>query len=82
MIPILGLVLTGIGYSQQLNLFEEIETNNNPSPRPKNVNPKHRNKKVELFGLKFRGFFELQETFCIFFIVKNIFFTIIYTFLN
>ena len=36
------------------------ETNNNPSPRPKNVNPKHRNKKVEIFGLKFRGFFELQ----------------------
>ena len=31
LIPILGLVLTGIGYSQQLNLFEEIETSNNPS---------------------------------------------------
>ena len=30
-IAILGLVLTEIGYSQQLNLFEEIETNNSPS---------------------------------------------------
>jgi len=50
------------------------ETNNKPSPRPKNVNPKHKNKKVEIFGLKFKGFFELQYVFGIFFIVKIIFF--------
>ena len=36
------------------------ETSNKPSPRPKKINPKHRKKKVEIFGLKFKGFFELQ----------------------
>ena len=50
------------------------ETNNKPSPKPKKVNPKHRYKKVEIFGLKFNGFGELQFVLGIFFIVKNIFF--------
>ena len=59
-----------------------VDTNNNPSPIPNKLKPKHKNKNVASFGLKLRGFFELQETFGIFFIVKNIFFTIIYTFLN
>ena len=36
------------------------ETNNKPSPRPNKVKPKQRNKKVGIFGLKFKGFFELQ----------------------
>ena len=51
-------------------------------PIPNKLKPKHKNKNVASFGLKLRGFFELQETFGIFFIVKNIFLTIIYTFLN
>ena len=49
------------------------ETINNPSPNPNNVKPKHKKRKVEIFGFKFRGFSELQETFGIFFKDKNIF---------
>ena len=60
----------------------ELETINNPSPNPKNVKPKHKKNIEENLGLILKGFFELQETFGIFFIDKNIFFTIIYTFLN
>ncbi len=53
-----------------------------PSPIPNKLKPKHKNKNVVNLGLKLRGFSELHETFGIFFIVKNIFLTIIYTFLN
>ena len=60
----------------------ELETINNPSPNPKNVKPRHKKNIEENLGLILKGFFELQETFGIFFIDKNIFFTIIYTFLN
>ena len=49
------------------------ETINNPSPNPNNVKPKHKKRKVEIFGFKFRGFSELQETLGIFFKDKNIF---------
>jgi len=49
------------------------ETINKPSPKPNKVNPKHRKKKVENFGLRFSGFSELQETLGIFLIFKNIF---------
>mgnify|MGYP003316275822 CR=1 FL=1 len=48
------------------------ETINSPSPRPNKVNPKHKKKKVEIFGFKFKGLFELQETLGTFFIDKNI----------
>ncbi len=48
------------------------ETINKPSPKPNKVNPKHKKKKVENFGLRFRGFLELHETLGIFFIDKNI----------
>ena len=58
------------------------ETNNNPSPIPNRLNPNDKKKNVVNLGFKFRGFFELQYVFGIFFIVKNIFLTIIYTFLN
>ena len=58
------------------------ETSNKPSPKPKITSPKDKYIKVESFGLKFSGFFELHEVLGIFFIVKNIFFTIIYTFEN
>ena len=50
------------------------ETINNPSPKPNKVKPKHKKKKVENFGLKLYGFSELQFTFGIFFIFKNIFY--------
>ena len=49
------------------------ETINNPSPNPNNVKPRHKKRKVEIFGLTFRGFSELHETLGIFLIVKNIF---------
>ena len=51
-----------------------VETNNSPSPSPKKVNPRHKNKKVEIFGLKLSGFSELHCVFGIFLIVKNIYF--------
>jgi len=50
----------------------EDETINNPSPRPNRVSPKHKKKNVEIFGLKFNGLSELQETFGISLIFKNI----------
>ncbi len=50
------------------------DTSNSPSPKPNKVNPKQRNKKVDIFGLKFKGFFELQETLGIFLIERNIFY--------
>ena len=49
---------------------------------PNRHKPKHKNKKVEKLGFKLSGFSELQETFGIFFMVKNIFLTIIYTFVK
>jgi hypothetical protein len=55
------------------------ETINSPSPNPNNVKPKHKKRKVEIFGLMFRGFSELHETLGIFLIVKNIF---IYSYLQ
>ena len=50
------------------------ETINNPSPKPKKDRPRHKKKKVEIFGLRFSGFSELQDTLGIFLIFKNIFF--------
>ena len=50
------------------------ETNNKPSPKPNKVRPKQRNKNVDSFGLKFKGFSELQETFGTFFIERNMFY--------
>ena len=47
------------------------ETINNPSPKPNNVNPKHKKKNVEIFGFKFKGLSELHETLGTFFIDKN-----------
>ena len=49
------------------------DTNNKPSPNPNNVSPKHKNKNVGIFGLKFKGFLELQETLGTFLIERNIF---------
>ena len=49
------------------------ETINKPSPKPNNVKPKHKKKNVENLGLKLYGLSELQFTFGIFFIFKNIF---------
>ena len=49
------------------------ETINSPTPNPNKVKPKHKKRKVEIFGLKFRGFSELHETLGIFFKDKNMF---------
>ena len=48
------------------------ETNNKPSPMPNNVSPKHKKNKVENFGFKLKGFVEVQESFGIFLMDKNI----------
>jgi hypothetical protein len=50
------------------------ETINNPSPKPNKVKPRHKKKKVEIFGFRFNGLSELQDTLGIFLIFKNIFF--------
>ena len=57
------------------------ETSNNPSPNPNSVSPKHKKRKVEILGLKFRGLSELHETFGIFFKDKNMFLIGIYYFI-
>ena len=53
------------------------ETINRPSPKPNNANPKHKKRKVKIFGLRFNGLFELHETFGIFLIFKNIILSIL-----
>ena len=50
------------------------ETIKSPSPKPNNVNPRHKKKNVENFGFKFKGLGELQEVFGIFLIERNIFY--------
>ena len=50
------------------------DTNNKPSPKPNRINPKHKNKKVDSLGLKFKGFLELQETLGTFLIERNMFY--------
>ena len=49
------------------------ETIDNPSPKPNNIKPKQQKNNVENLGLKLYVFSELQFTFGIFFIFKNIF---------
>ena len=51
----------------------DAETINKPSPKPNNANPKHKKREVEIFGFKFNGLLELQDTYGIFLIFKNIF---------
>ena len=46
---------------------------NNPSPKPNNIKPKQQKNNVENFGLKLYISLELQFTFGIFLIFKNIF---------
>jgi hypothetical protein len=48
------------------------ETINNPSPKPNNIKPKQQKNNVKNLGLKLYGFSELQLTFGIFLIFKNI----------
>ena len=50
----------------------DAETINKPSPKPNKINPKQRKKNVEIFGFKLTGLSELQDTFGIFLICKNI----------
>ncbi len=51
-----------------------VETISKPSPNPNMVSPNIKKNNDDSFGFKFRGFFELQDTLGIFFIVKNIIF--------
>ena len=48
------------------------ETINKPSPNPNKINPKHKKKNVENFGFKLCGLSDVQLTFGIFLIFKNI----------
>ena len=50
----------------------DVETINKPSPKPNKAKPKQRKKNVEIFGFKFSGISELQDTLGIFLIFKNI----------
>ena len=52
--------------------FPVVDKINKPSPKPKIVKPKIKKNDVENFGLKFKLSFELQFTFGIFFIDRNI----------
>ena len=52
--------------------FPVVDKINKPSPKPKIVNPNIKKNDVENFGLKFKLSFELQFTFGIFFIDRNI----------
>ena len=72
-VPILKLTLREIPWAKTLQGEAPVkETINKPSPNPNKDKPKHKKKNVENFGLKFNGFSELQLTFGIFFIFKNI----------
>jgi hypothetical protein len=51
----------------------ELDTINNPSPKPNKVKPNIRKNKLEGFGFKFKGLSELQETLGTFLIDKNIY---------
>ena len=42
------------------------ETINNPSPKPNKAKPKQRNKKVDIFGLKFKGFLNSKKLWVLF----------------
>ena len=49
------------------------ETMSSPSPKPNNIRPKHKKKKVDNLGLKLYGLSELQDTFGTLLIFKNIY---------
>ena len=52
--------------------FPVVDTISNPSPKPNIVNPKIKKKDVENLGFKLKLSFELQYTFGMFLIDKNI----------
>ena len=73
-IPILRFTLREIPWAKTLQGEAPVkETINKPSPNPNNINPKHKKKNVENFGLRLWGFSDVQLTFGIFLIFKNIF---------
>ena len=72
-VPILKFTFKEIPCAKTLHGEAPVnETINNPSPNPNSVNPKHKKKNVKNLGLKLYGSLELQFTFGIFFIFKNI----------
>jgi len=75
MTPIDKLTCKDIPWANTLHGEAPVsETSNKPSPKPNKVKPKQRNKNVDSFGLKFKGFLELQETLGTFFIERNMFY--------
>ena len=72
-IPILRLVCRESPWAKTLQGEAPVkETINNPSPKPNNIKPKQQKNNVKNLGLKLYGFSELQLTFGIFLIFKNI----------
>ena len=72
-IPILKFTFKEIPWANTLHGEAPAkETINKPSPRPNSIKPKHKKKNVESFGLKLYGLSELQLTFGISLIFKNI----------
>ena len=60
-VPMLKFTFKEIPWAKTLHGEAPVkETINNPSPRPNNINPKHKKKNVENFGLKLYGLLELQ----------------------
>ena len=73
-VPILKFTLREIPWARTLQGEAPVkETINKPSPNPNKINPKHKKKNVENFGLRLCGFSDVQFTFGIFLIFKNIF---------
>ena len=74
-IPIDKLICSDIPCARTLQGEAPVrDTSNKPSPKPNKANPKHKNKNVDSFGLKFKGFLELQETLGTFLIERNMFY--------
>ena len=74
MVPILKFTFKEMPWAKTLQGEAPVkDTINKPSPKPNSVRPKHKKKNVDNLGLKLYGFSELQFTFGIFLIFKNIF---------
>ena len=73
-VPMVKLTCREITWAKTLHGDAPVkETINKPYPNPNNISPKHKKKNVENFGLRLWGLFDVQFTFGIFLIFKNIF---------
>ena len=72
-VPIERSICRDIPWARTLHGEAPVEdTISKPSPKPNNDKPKHKKNRDEIFGLKFKGLSELQYTFGMLFIDKNI----------